>query len=458
MADETDTGPERTITPPPAELAPQATREPSKRRDDEAPEAVAENSIAPMLERQPEHAADAADPPEREPTGPAKPEPKRKADMEKAANDDEPARFSVQRGDLPDALKRRYYAEEPQYAPELRFYTDAKTKDVAFRDVGDKLVARQTNAEIVKDLVAIADHRGWASIEVKGHDEFRREVWLEARTAGLEVRGYKPTERDAQYLERRLSARDVNSVAPGRERDPNRQPDALDQGRTDAERRSFPPDTGPKPERIDHDKGFTGKLLETGQAPYKHRAGQELTPYVRVEQSNGRQVEIWGVGLPDALERAAAKVGDEIMLRRDGVERVVKTVEVEDRETGQIALEKREVPRNRWIVEAERFRTSTSAQAARDPDLRDAQSRLAVVAAVVKDRHRDPAVQERLIAGAKEQIASRLEQGARFAPAMVREAEPVRERPTTERVASTEAGRGGFPETHKSGPERTRGR
>jgi hypothetical protein len=456
MADETDTGPERTITPPETPSTPQATGEASKRQDGQVSEV--ENSLAPTLERQPEHSADAEHPLENEPAGPAKPEPKRNADMERAANDDEPARFSIQRGDLPDALKRRYYAEEPHYAPELRFYTDAKTKDVAFRDVGDKLVARQTNAEIVKDLVAIAEHRGWASIEVKGQEEFRREVWLEARTAGLEVRGYKPTERDVQELERRLSARDVNSIAPGRERNAGHEPGSADAARSASEGRNSPKDAAPKPERIDYDKGFTGKLLEVGEAPYKHRAGQELTPYVRVEQSNGRQVEVWGVGLPDALDRAAAKVGDEIMLRRDGVERVIKTVEVKDRESGQIALEQREVPRNKWVVEAERFRASTAAQAARDPDLCDAQSRLAVVAAVVKDRHADPAVQERLIAGAKEQIASRLEQGGRFAPAMLREPEVAKEQGAAERVASAEGGRGGPPETYKAGPERTRGR
>ena len=53
---------------------------------------------------------------------------------------------------------------------------------------------------------------------VCGQDDFRREVWLEAGTAGLQVRGYKPSERDQQELERRLAGRDANSVAPLRDR------------------------------------------------------------------------------------------------------------------------------------------------------------------------------------------------------------------------------------------------
>jgi hypothetical protein len=41
-------------------------------------------------------------------------------------------------------------------------------------------------------------------LSVRGHTDFRREVWLTARAAGLEVRGYQPTTRDAQALDLRL--------------------------------------------------------------------------------------------------------------------------------------------------------------------------------------------------------------------------------------------------------------
>lgn len=369
--------------------------------------------------------------------------------------DDQTSRFSVERGDVPDPVKRRYFSEEPQFAAELRFYTDAKAKEPAFRDTGDKLIARENNAEVIKDLVAIAQHRGWTAIDVKGNAEFRREVWMEARTAGLDVRGFKPAERDVQELERRLNARDTNSVAPSRDR--NQNPEQADAG---AARNGpgSPLDTAPAPERPNYDKGVTGKLLESGEQPYKHRAGQELTPFVRVEQSDGRQVEVWGVGLPAALERSGANLGDEITLRRDGVEKVSRTFEVKDRATGKVTLMQRDVPRNRWTIEAERFRSASPAEAARDPGLRDAQSRLAVVSAVVKERHEDPAVQERLIAGAKEKIADHIEKGAKFEPAKVREQQVVMERQQPERSAAKELDRGGQEEVHKGGPERTRGR
>lgn len=367
------------------------------------------------------------------------------------ANDDGPHRFSVERGDVPDTIKRRYLTEEPQFAPEVRFFTDATGKEAAFRDTGDKLLARQTNAEVIKDLVAIAEHRGWTAIDVRGEDAFRREVWMQARAEGLEVRGYKPTERDLQELDGRLSARDTNSVAPARDRAPQ-DPDAA--GRTGG---SGEPAPAPKPvqERLDYDKGVTGKLLESGQAPYRHRSGQELTPFVRVELTSGRQVEVWGVGLPAALEKSGAATGEEITLRRDGVERVIRTLEVRDKVSGELSLQQREVPRNKWTIDADRFRAASPGQAAKDPELNAAQSRLAVVTAIVKDRHADPTVQDRLIAGAKEKIADHIERGARFEAAKVREPSGrSADQSNTDRMPPPTA----QPSPSKSGPERTRGR
>lgn len=437
MADETDTGAERTLTPPPADRS--RAEAPSRPQPAEGSEV--ENTVAPPADRAAERQG--------EPSAaiPDEPHAAKKTATERAANDDQPPQFSVQRGDVPDPIKRRYYSEEPSFAPELRFYTDATGKNPAFRDTGDRLVARETSAEVIRDIIAIAQHRGWGAIEVRGQDDFRREVWLEAGTAGLQVRGYKPSERDQQELERRMAGRDANSVAPLRDRGLARDAEAIAQ-----------PKAAYASPRPDYDKGVVGKLLESGELPYKHRSGRELTPFVRVEQADGRQVEVWGVGLPAALERSGAKVGDEITLRRDGVEIVSRTVEVKDKQTGEISLQQRPTPRNRWTIEAQRFRDATPSEAARDPALRDAQSRLAVVAAVVRDREADPAAQDRLIAGAKEKIASHIAQGAAFAPATIREPEVAKERPAAERTPAAERDRAAPPELNKAGPERTRGR
>lgn len=104
-------------------------------------------------------------------------------------------------GDVPEQVRRRYLTES-RNGPGLGFYADARSQAAVFRDQGRRLTTDRNDPHVVRDLVAIAQHRGWSTISVRGHSEFRREAWLIARAAGLEVRGYRPTERDQQHAER----------------------------------------------------------------------------------------------------------------------------------------------------------------------------------------------------------------------------------------------------------------
>jgi hypothetical protein len=109
---------------------------------------------------------------------------------------------SATRGDVPERLRRRYLTDEHN-GPGLGFYVDASIPSPAFRDQGDRLSTDRNDPNVIRDLVAIAQHRGWTIISVRGQTAFRRETWLTARSAGLEVLGYRPTERDMQDLARR---------------------------------------------------------------------------------------------------------------------------------------------------------------------------------------------------------------------------------------------------------------
>ncbi|MEE4476143.1 hypothetical protein V2S08_25650, partial [Escherichia coli] len=68
------------------------------------------------------------------------------------------------------------------------------------------------------------------------------------------------------------------------------------------------------------DKGISGRLIEVGQAPYRNRTDAEATTYVALELDNGRQHQVWGVGLEKATADSNAKPGDRVHVRRDGVE------------------------------------------------------------------------------------------------------------------------------------------
>lgn len=108
-------------------------------------------------------------------------------------------------GDVPMRVLRSYYTDE-RGGRGVGFYVDATMKKAAFRDEGRKLTATRTDPNTIRDMVAIAQHRGWGIVSVRGAQDFRRESWLASTGAGLEVRGYRPTSRDLQDLTRRLEA------------------------------------------------------------------------------------------------------------------------------------------------------------------------------------------------------------------------------------------------------------
>lgn len=125
-----------------------------------------------------------------------------------------PKVHSIEAGDVPDSVRKRYYADKARWSGEPAFFTTAQAKDPAFRDQGRRLVTATESQEVVKDLVAIAQHRNWDRIHVAGSEEFRRSVWIEASQRGLEVRGYKPNDRDLQELDRLRGETSRNTIAP----------------------------------------------------------------------------------------------------------------------------------------------------------------------------------------------------------------------------------------------------
>lgn len=122
---------------------------------------------------------------------------------------------STAEGDVPDTLRRRYYVDGRGGAG-LGFYADATVKAPAFRDGGRRLVCARNDPNAIRDMTAIARHRGWTIVVAQGDAGFRREAWLAGRALGLEVRGYRPTERDIQELDRRIDRRLAREARSGR--------------------------------------------------------------------------------------------------------------------------------------------------------------------------------------------------------------------------------------------------
>ncbi len=138
------------------------------------------------------------------------------ADDDVGVNRLEPATAarSVTRGDAPDWIRRRYLLDE-HGGRGLGFYADATTRQAVFRDRGDRLVTARNDPHAIRHMAEIAHHRGWTTITVRGDTGFRREAWLAAASLGLEVRGYRATERDLQELTRRREHRDAQLARRG---------------------------------------------------------------------------------------------------------------------------------------------------------------------------------------------------------------------------------------------------
>jgi hypothetical protein len=284
----------------------------------------------------------------------------------KLAAADKSSSATIDDNALPDRIRRKYYVvanETGKDGPdgEARFYADERGEYLAFKVTENRLVTRLAAAEVIRDMVSVAQHRRWEALQVRGSAEFRREAWLEAGARGMEVQGYQPTELNRQALADRQEV--WNRTHP----------------RThEVEVRSVS-DRNERAETPDYDKGVSGRLIEVGRAPYRNRNDAETSTYVAIELDNGQQHQVWGVGLEKATADSKARPGDRIQVRRDGVERVAKDIKVIDAASGRARIERRQVSRNRWRVTAERFRSADRQTAARDPDLVAAQSQMVII-------------------------------------------------------------------------------
>lgn len=233
----------------------------------------------------------------------------------------------------------------------------------AFTDHGKRLTSPSENTEVIKSLVSIAQARGWSDITVSGTERFKKEAWFAARSAGLDVRGYSPTDFEQSRLVRMLARSQGPSLSsepsatpkltpPSNERDPA-------SGVSDAQLRAR------EPLRERERSLQIGRLVDHGPAPYRHDPRYDPSYFVRIETQGGER-EIWGVDLQRALKESLTRprVGDEIgvrALRRDAVKIRRPEHDDEGRVVGTTAVA---AHRNGWIVEKRDFFRERS-QAAR---------------------------------------------------------------------------------------------
>lgn len=122
--------------------------------------------------------------------------------------------------ELPEDVKKRFMHSDNVPG---QFFERSNNK-LAFIDKGNRLATDQNAPEVIASMISMTQAKGWKSISLKGAEDFRREAWLEASLAGIEVKGYKPSDADLARLDYERQQRMTNAIQPGQPsapREPN---------------------------------------------------------------------------------------------------------------------------------------------------------------------------------------------------------------------------------------------
>ena len=239
----------------------------------------------------------------------------------------QPAKSRDERFALPPSFEDRFILTRELGRQDMyRAYDDRRP---AISDRGDSLHTRNADRSTAMDMIELAAHRGWSSMKVKGPEDFRREMWIEATAQGIRVQGYRPNDKDRAEADRRaeligervIERTDAGKGANGTGSESEAEPRANSKAASNV----VP--------MIDYQKGIEGKITGIGTAPYRDRDGASSTPYVALELADGRTHKLWGVALPDMIDRHELKVGDRATIYDDG--RKAVTVKSRDPKTGE---------------------------------------------------------------------------------------------------------------------------
>jgi hypothetical protein len=248
-------------------------------------------------------------------------------------------RETAEKGAVPKSVGKKFIQADNTF-----YFRDAENR-VAFEDRGRKMVTDHNHPEVVSSMVDMAESKGWSKLKVAGHDDFKRQVWLEASMRGIEVSGFTPKDVDLAKLAELQQAQRTNSIAQDTSREPERA--AGDTGRSAA--------VAQREQRVQEaaEKGIAGVLIEHGAAPYLNDPENKQSYYVKYRDAKGQEQTTWGVDLQRAIGESGAKIGDNVKLENLGKQWVSVEVPVKDKAGKVIGTEPKEVHRNTWDVQVE---------------------------------------------------------------------------------------------------------
>ena len=105
---------------------------------------------------------------------------------------------------IPEHLKPHYHQDGNAFRSAYR------PDRIEFVDRGSRMHAYfPISTFTARALIEIAHARGWKEIEVTGSKQFQQSIYVEATSKSLGVRGYEPTQKDLEILQRRAERREA---------------------------------------------------------------------------------------------------------------------------------------------------------------------------------------------------------------------------------------------------------
>ena len=224
----------------------------------------------------------------------------------------------------PDSIKSRYIVADGQYLSAQNGTT------VLFEDKGKYIATAKTDTQTINDMLEVAKAKGWDSIKLNGTKEFKQMMYVAAESQGIRTKGYAPTPADLALVEHLRQDKSLNSI----EAAPARTPEI---------------DTPIEP-AVQAAPSTGDRIVAHGAAPYRNDPQQQESYYLTLAK-DGKERTVWGIGLPAALEKSGAQVGDSINLHSLGKQPVEIQAPVHDADGKVVGHETKQTNRNVFEIE-----------------------------------------------------------------------------------------------------------
>ena len=173
---------------------------------------------------------------------------------------------------MPSGLNDRYVRVDGKYLD----WNNRKT--VIFKDDGSKLKTAKNDAQVISDMLDVAQAKNWGSIKISGSKDFRQAMWLEAERRGIASTGYKPNKFDLAKRDQMLGNNLRNSIETQHQPEldkmqevPPTPSDQHNPNRTQAKNEPVPPQATQQPENrqpetLSHNDQDAGSLFDDDAA------------------------------------------------------------------------------------------------------------------------------------------------------------------------------------------------